>query len=96
MLKGYFNPHPETPVRDIFEVIFSQLKEAEERLTRNPEKSFVGLKYFRDRFLAEQTDFEPADFHLSIKDLERRGLIEIYQVNNPNMPEYSTAAVKLV
>tara|TARA_B100000767_G_C19724557_1_gene518865 strand:+ start:352 stop:1599 length:1248 start_codon:yes stop_codon:yes gene_type:complete len=95
MLKGYFEKTVEIPIRDITNVIFSQLKEAEDRLATDPHKSFVGLKHFRDRFFAEQPNFEPAEFHLTLKDLERRGAIEIYQVENPVKPEFSTAAVRL-
>ena len=85
---------PATDLEDLLEAhrvaIVRQIESLEATLP------FVGLKYYRDQILPQVVgELEHHDLRDLMGLIVEAQLVEVYQVPNPNNPEFSTAAVRL-
>ena len=81
-LQGLLDRHRED-VRDQIESLESSLP-------------FVGLKYYRDQLLPQVVgEIRQGELRSLMDLMVDSGLVDVYQVENPNNPEFPTAAIRL-
>ncbi len=57
---------------------------------------FVGLKYYRDQLLPQVVgEIRQGELRSLMDLMVDTGLVDVYQVENPNNPEFPTAAIRL-
>lgn len=57
---------------------------------------FVGLKYYRDKILPESIIGDQPNAKVKcIIDAIAQGIIEVYKVDNPQLPQFQTSAIRL-
>ena len=57
---------------------------------------FVGLKYYRDQLLPQVVgEIRQGELRSLMDLMVDSGLVDVYQVENPNNPEFPTAAIRL-
>ena len=85
---------PRTDLRDLLERhqedIADQIESLESSLP------FVGLKYYRDQLLPQVVgEIRQGELRSLMDLMVDSGLVDVYQVENPNNPEFPTAAIRL-
>ena len=57
---------------------------------------FVGLKYYRNKILSESIVGDQPDAEVKcINEAIAQGIIEVYKVDNPELPQFQTSAIRL-
>ncbi|MYB42270.1 MAG: hypothetical protein F4X76_08825 [Chloroflexi bacterium] len=85
---------PRTDLRDLLERhqedIADQIESLESSLP------FVGLKYYRDQLLPQVVgEIRQGELRSLMDLMVDSGIVDVYQVENPNNPEFPTAAIRL-